>query len=70
MAQDIDPLGVRLFVLLITSLVLIWTSILLRALAKSLVSKRVSLDDWLMFLSVVCNLYRFPLPRTGRVLTP
>ncbi|KAK4130421.1 hypothetical protein BT67DRAFT_429600 [Trichocladium antarcticum] len=51
--QDINPLGVKLYVLLIVSLVLVWIFSMLRAYAKLIVLKKVSLDDGLMLVSVL-----------------
>lgn len=51
--QDINPLGVKLYVLLIVSLVLVWIFSMLRAYAKLIVLRKVSLDDGLMLVSVV-----------------
>ena len=55
MAQDIDPRGLGVYVLVITSLALIWLSVSLRAFVKFAIIKKVMLDDWLMFSSVVSS---------------
>ncbi|KAK3996467.1 hypothetical protein QBC44DRAFT_365592 [Cladorrhinum sp. PSN332] len=53
MIPDIDPRGVRLFVLTITFLILVWVFLSLRGLVKSLTVKKASLDDWLMLAAVL-----------------
>ncbi|KAK0666246.1 hypothetical protein QBC41DRAFT_256596 [Cercophora samala] len=53
MLSDLDPRGVRLFVLQITFLVLVYIFISLRILVKSLTVKKISLDDWLIFVAVI-----------------
>ncbi|KAK3337378.1 integral membrane protein [Cercophora scortea] len=53
MDEVINPSGVPLFVLQITFLVLVWVSISLRAVVTLWLLKRVSLDDLLMFASVL-----------------
>lgn len=55
MAQDIDPRGLGVYILVITSLALIWLSASLRAFVKFAIIKKVMLDDWLMFSSVVSS---------------
>ncbi|KAK4162529.1 hypothetical protein QBC43DRAFT_336318 [Cladorrhinum sp. PSN259] len=53
MIPDIDPRGVRLFVLTITFLILVWFFMSLRGLVKSSTVRKVSLDDWLMLGAVL-----------------
>ncbi|KAK3695250.1 integral membrane protein [Podospora appendiculata] len=53
MDEVINPNGVPLFVIQITFLVLVWVSISLRAVVTLWLLKRVSLDDILMFASVL-----------------
>ncbi|KAK4180406.1 hypothetical protein QBC36DRAFT_297622 [Triangularia setosa] len=53
MLSDLDPRGVRLFVLQITFLALVYLFISLRILVKSLTVKKISLDDWLIFAAVI-----------------
>ncbi|KAK4232217.1 integral membrane protein [Podospora fimiseda] len=53
MIPNIDPRGVRLFVLTISFLVLVWLFISLRGLVKSMTVKKLSLDDWLMLAAVL-----------------
>ena len=53
MELDIDPRGFQLFVVQVIFLVFVWIFIFLRALVKLFVLKRVTLDDFFMFISVV-----------------
>ncbi|KAK0729404.1 hypothetical protein B0T21DRAFT_292540, partial [Apiosordaria backusii] len=53
MISDLDPRGVRLFVLQVTFLVLVYIFISLRILVKSLTTKKISLDDWFIFAAVI-----------------
>ncbi|KAK4197756.1 hypothetical protein QBC40DRAFT_267349 [Triangularia verruculosa] len=53
MLSDLDPRGVRLFVLQITFLVLVYIFLSLRILVKSLTVKKISPDDWLIFAAVI-----------------
>ena len=59
LGYDVNPGGTQLFAVQIAFLGLAWISILLRGYVRVYMLKHVSLDDYLMFVSVVSEKFGY-----------